>query len=486
MSYKTYMPPLVAILKHWRLKPLQLILMLIGLTTATALWNSVYLINNEAKQAYSDAQIISSMSTNKKLVSKNGLYLNDKFFGELRREGWIVTPQLLGEIKGEIETNGAIIKVIGIDPLSIDRKIVASPLPIELSPRKFLLGTRVIISGPKTAKYIKKVTSFDTISVSDNFPEGYALTDISIAQQILNKRQKLSSLQIVGPIPDDLKEIHARGLKIQLNDSNIDLDSLTKSFHLNLTAFGFLSYIVGLFIVYSTISLAFEQRKGILRGLRSLGLSTISLTGLLLFEILLISFVSGALGVIASFLLATALLPDVAVTLNGLFGANLKNSLSLDGMFWVSSIGIATFGALCSSAPTLWKMLSLNPIDSAKRIAWYEKTRANLKYQLSTVVILIILIIFSVKFGTGIMNAFFLLGATLISTTLLLPIFLWLVLSLILKLNFKRPLIKWFFAESKQQINSLSVSLMALLIALAINIGAVSYTHLTLPTILLV
>ena len=471
MSYKTYMLPLIAILKHWKLKPLQLILMLIGLTTATALWNSVYLINNEARQAYSDAKIISSMSTKKKLVSKNGPYLNDKLFGELRREGWIVTPQILGEIKSEIETNEGIIKVIGIDPLSIDRKTVTSSLPIELSPGEFLLGTRVIVSGPKTAEYIKKLTSFKTVRVSNNFPEGYVLTDISIAQKILNKKQKLSSLQIVGSIPDDLKKIHTRGLKIQLNESNIDLDSLTKSFHLNLTAFGFLSYIVGLFIVYSTISLAFEQRKGILRGLRSLGLSTISLAGLLLFELLLISFVSGVLGVIASFLLATALIPDVAVTLNGLFGANLKNSLSLDIMFWVSSIGIATFGALSSSVPALGKMLSLNPIESAKKIAWYEKTKANLKYQLGAVAILIILIIYLLKFGTGIINAFFLLGATLISTTLLLPIFLWLVLSLILKLNFKRPLIKWFFADSKQQINSLSVSLMALLIALAINIG---------------
>tara|TARA_A100001011_G_C14203243_1_gene796632 strand:- start:121 stop:1311 length:1191 start_codon:yes stop_codon:yes gene_type:complete len=53
----------------------------------------------------------------------------------------------------------------------------------------------------------------------------------------------------------------------------------------------------------------------------------------------------------------------------------------------------------------------------------------------------------------------------------MLPIFLWFTLSIILKYNFKTPLIKWFFADSKQQINSLSVSLMALLIALAINIG---------------
>ena len=80
-------------------------------------------------------------------------------------------------------------------------------------------------------------------------------------------------------------------------------------------------------------------------------------------------------------------------------------------------------------------------------------------------------IIYFFKFGNGLISAFILLGATLISATLLLPIFLWLSISLVLKYKFHNPLVYWFFADSKQQINSLSVSLMALLIALAVNIG---------------
>ncbi|MDG2475198.1 MAG: ABC transporter permease [Paracoccaceae bacterium] len=471
MFHNTYVLTFLAVIKHWQIKPLQLFLMLLGLTTATALWNSVHLINGEAKKAYADAKIISSFSENKMLISKNEKDFDDKFFGELRKNGWPITPRIEGEIKDNKNGVGDIIRIIGIDPLSASNETITKIFQTDLSSDNFLRGYRVILAGPETAKKLSKLTKFKSVQVSNNLPEGYDLTDISVAQNILKKRKKLSSLHIVGQMPENLNAINSRGLKIHLNENNIDLDSLTKSFHLNLTAFGFLSYLVGLFIVYSTISLAFEQRKAILRALRSLGISSTTITGLMLFEILVISFVSGVLGVILSYFLASALLPDVAITLNGLFGAKLKNSLSMNIMFWSSSIGISTIGAVCASAPALWKTSSLNPIESARKIAWYEKTKTNLKYQIVIVLVLLGLIIYLFKFGTGIFNAFLLLGAILISATLILPIFLWFTLSLILKYKFKSPLMRWFFSDSKQQINSLSVSLMALLIALAINVG---------------
>jgi putative ABC transport system permease protein len=54
-------------------------------------------------------------------------------------------------------------------------------------------------------------------------------------------------------------------------ESGTDLARLTDSFHLNLTAFGLpQSFVVGLFIVYSAIGLAFEQRKPLFRTLRAL------------------------------------------------------------------------------------------------------------------------------------------------------------------------------------------------------------------------
>ena len=56
-----------------------------------------------------------------------------------------------------------------------------------------------------------------------------------------------------------------------LAEQGSDVARLTDSFHLNLTAFGLLSFAVGLFIVHGAIGLAFEQRRVMVRTLRRLG-----------------------------------------------------------------------------------------------------------------------------------------------------------------------------------------------------------------------
>ena len=70
-----------------------------------------------------------------------------------------------------------------------------------------------------------------------------------------------------------LESIAGDQLRLVEPDAESDLERLTDSFHLNLTAFGLLSFFVGLFIVNSAIGLAFEQRLPMLRTLRACGVS---------------------------------------------------------------------------------------------------------------------------------------------------------------------------------------------------------------------
>ena len=94
-----------------------------------------------------------------------------------------------------------------------------------------------------------------------------------------------------------------------------DIRNLTKSFHLNLTAFGLLSYLVGLFIVHSTVGLAIDQRKGILRTFRCIGISTNQIIIFMFCEIIIIALISSILGIFLGIFMASILLPDVASTL---------------------------------------------------------------------------------------------------------------------------------------------------------------------------
>ena len=66
--------------------------------------------------------------------------------------------------------------------------------------------------------------------------------------------------------PSDLKGNNDL-LTLTQPQAESDIAKLTDSFHLNLTAFGLLSFAVGLFIVHGAIGLAFEQRRAMLRSL---------------------------------------------------------------------------------------------------------------------------------------------------------------------------------------------------------------------------
>ena len=99
------------------------------------------------------------------------------------------------------------------------------------------------------------------------------MVDIGIAQTLLNRPGQISRLLLGGAEGPrtPLQKVAGDRLHLVPADAESDLERLTDSFHLNLTAFGLLSFFVGLFIVNSAIGLAFEQRLPMLRTLRACG-----------------------------------------------------------------------------------------------------------------------------------------------------------------------------------------------------------------------
>src|SRR5262249_22100895 len=158
---------------------------------------------------------------------------------------------------------------------------------------------------------------------------GILVVDIGVAQQILSMPDKVSRL-LVGKttrrlVP--LESVIGDRLRLVSPDAETDLEQLTDSFHLNLTAFGLLSFLVRLFIVNSAVGLTFEQRLPMLRTLRSCGVSARMLYAILVLEQVSFAIVAGLAGLACGFFIAAALLPDVAASLRGLYGAAVPGEL---------------------------------------------------------------------------------------------------------------------------------------------------------------
>ena len=458
---------LSALLSHWRRKPMQLAMLLLGLSLATALWSGVQAINAEARASYDRAAAMLGQNRLKQIVRADGEHIAQSDFIKLRREGWLVSPVLEGDLRfGTVRVH-----IIGLDPVSMpsEAQQVAVSGGSDLLP--FITPPGLMYVAPATAAQLSGQAT-PPLRIGDNVPPGNAIVDIGVAQTLLNRPDEISRLIVARLQPGRLVPIAmlVPGLVIHEPDAQGDLARLTDSFHLNLTAFGLLAFAVGLFIVYSAIGLAFEQRRPTFRTLRSLGLSARALIAMLLVELLIFAIVAGLAGVVLGYVIASFLLPDVAATLQGLYGATVPGTLTLRPEWWATGMAIAVIGTLISAAQSLWRVWNLPLLAPAQPRAWARASEAALRVQMALAAILFGSALVLAIWGQGLLAGFAILAGLLLGSALVLPIILTLLLAGMQRLA-SGPLSQWFWADTRQQLPGLSLALMALLLALSANVG---------------
>jgi putative ABC transport system permease protein len=458
---------LSALLSHWRRRPVQLAMLLLGLSLATALWSAVQAINGEARASYDRAAAILGQDRLAQLVREDGARMDQQVFVRLRRAGWLASPVIEGEMRfGDVR-----LRVLGIDPLTLPPQAQQVDVAAgdELLP--FITAPGVLYAAPETAARLTEQAT-PPVRVAEGLPPGTVLTDIGQAQVLLGAKDKISRLllwpdQPIGRAP---LKVTVPGLTLREPSETGDLARLTDSFHLNLTAFGFLAFAVGLFIVHSAIGLAFEQRRPVFRTLRALGLPARVLVLLLIAELLFFALLAGLVGVALGYVVASALLPDVAATLRGLYGADVPGTLSIRPAVWAAGLAIAVIGTLVAAAQSLWRLWHLPLLAPAQPRAWARASERALRAQGVAAMVLLLTAAGIAHFGSGLEAGFALLAALLLGAALMLPLVLTGMLHLGSRLA-RGPLAEWFWADTRQQLPGLSLALMALLLALAANVG---------------
>lgn len=456
-----------ALLSHWRRRPLQLVTLVLGLSLATALWSGVQAINTEARASYARASSVLDQNELTQLVPRRGDSIPQSTYAKLRRAGWNVSPV----IEGDHRIGNTRVRLIGVDPLTMPVKAGGFETGGSSDLTAFMSQPGVLMVSQGTALRLKGHTRMQ-LQISPDMPDGAAFTDIGIAESILKRRGELSRLLVALEQRPDLPSLDTLAPEVAMKapGDRPGVAQLTDSFHLNLTAFGFLAFAVGLFIVYASIGLAFEQRRATFRTLRSLGLSLSSLTLLLLTELLVLAFVAGLVGVAIGYIVASLLLPDVAATLQGLYGASVPRAMSIRPEWWATGLAMAIAGTIVSSAQSLWRVRSMPLLTAAQPRAWVRATAIGIRLQLATGLLLLITSGALAIFGHGLMVGFAVLGCLLLGAALMLPGVLSACLAVLQKCS-SRALVTWFWADTRQQLPGLSLALMALLLALATNVG---------------
>jgi putative ABC transport system permease protein len=459
-------PALSALLSHWRRTPLQLAMLLLGLALATALWSGVQAINAEARSSYAEAAATLGQDRLGRLVGRDGGPAAIGDYVALRRAGYRVSPVITGEVR---DADGRL-RLIGIDPFTTPEETGAPTLGGDIPDAAAFLGEPglLLMSGATANGALP--AGLPPIAILDTAPPAGAITDIATAARLLDRTDP-DYLIVAAEQPADLPPLPGDlPLRLEPADSAGDVARLTDSFHLNLTAFGLLSFGVGLFIVHAAIGLAFEQRRAVFRTLRAVGLPLRTLMTALAVEIAVMAFVAGAIGIVLGYLIAAALMPGVAGTLRGLYGASVPGTLGFDPLWAVSGLGITFLGAGAASAAAMIRTARMPLLAPAQPRAWAQASGRAMRLQAVAALGLFLLGGLVGWLGSGLVAGFALLAGVLLGAALALPLLLSLGLAA-LRPVVSGPFAEWVLADSRQQLPALSLSLMALLLALSANIG---------------
>jgi putative ABC transport system permease protein len=469
---------LAVLLSHWRRHPMQLATLLIGLISATALWSGVQALNQQARDSYDRAAATFGGARTAMLVARNGGTFPQQLFVDLRRAGWPVSPVL----EGRIQIDGRNFRLLGIEPVTLPTDVGNAPVigkgdfkSFVTPPGETLVAHEVLSDlhlGEGASPVASDGTVLPPLRVQPQLVPDVLVVDIGVAQRLLKMPDQISRLLIgkaKGKRPP-LQSVAGDKLRELEPDSESDLERLTDSFHLNLTAFGLLSFVVGLFIVNSAIGLAFEQRLPMLRTLRACGVSARQLNTILVTELVALALVAGLIGLVCGYLIAAALLPDVAASLRGLYGAQIPGELTLRPQWWFAGVAISILGALAAATTSLLKAIRLPVLATAQPQAWQQAQHRWLMLQSALSLAVLAAAGLLLWYGDSLVSGFAVLAALLLGAALALPAILERLLALGQR-QARGALTVWFWADSRQQLSGLSLALMALLLALAVNVG---------------
>ncbi|MEC9433181.1 MAG: FtsX-like permease family protein [Pseudomonadota bacterium] len=497
MSLRGFLWALAALASHWRRRPLLLAAALLGLAAATALWIGVQALNAEARRSYDAASRAVSVAALPSLEAAGGGPVDAARFGPLRQAGWPVSPVVDASVEvGPAAAPPRRLRLLGVEPVTLPaaaglalldgqggeagaeadgppapdfatfarppgRTLISAATLAELGARP---GDRLDTArGPTPPLAISAATAPGTLVMDIGFAQPLAGLEGRATRFLLDPEAETPAATPAPP--PGLRRVEAR--------PSVDPGQLTESFHLNLTAFGLLAFVVGLFIAHGAVGLAFEQRRGLMRSLRACGLPAWTLCAALGAELLVLALVAGACGVLGGALVARALLPDVAASLRGLYDAPAPDALSLPASWWLWGLAMSVAGAAVASGGALWKAARLPVLDSARPEAWFAAARRARARQGAAAGALAVASAALAVWGEGLVAGFAMIGAMLGAAALALPGALGLALAALQARADRRwgPLAGWMAADARQQLPGLSLALMALMIALAANVG---------------
>ena len=174
--------------------------------------------------------------------------------------------------------------------------------------------------------------------------------DIAAAQEILEMNGRLSWIDLILTPQQETQGWLKRlppGVMLQRSMARTrTANQMIEAFHLNLSAMSLLALIVGMFLIYNTMTFSVVQRRPLLGLLRTQGVTRREIFRMVLREALLLGIVGTLLGVLAGILLGKGLMRLVVQSINDLYFVLPGGLFSLSALSLGKGVGLGVAATL--------------------------------------------------------------------------------------------------------------------------------------------
>ncbi|MFO8100845.1 MAG: FtsX-like permease family protein [Dehalococcoidia bacterium] len=373
--------------------PWLLALLILGVALGVAVVVAVDLTNESSSRAFElSVENIAGETTHQIIGGPNGF--DESIYTELRRDFKLRSSAPV--VEGYVEAEGETLNLLGLDPFA------------EMGFRQNLAGTTRentlrLLAEPNTILMSQVTAERLNISPEDElileYPgqlvpakviglleaegregvalDGVIIADISTAQDILNKTGRLDHIDLILENPDAvlpaLESWLPAGLEVINAESRNDATSqMTRAFEINLTAMSFLALVVGMFLIYNTMTFSVLQRRNLIGTLRVLGATRRQVFSQILLEAFVIGLIGTVLGLVFGYLLAQGLINLVTKTINDFYFVLQVKDLLVSPMPFIKGLLLGIGAALVSAIPPALEA-ALSPPRTAQRRSVIER-----------------------------------------------------------------------------------------------------------------
>lgn len=363
--------------RRLRRRPLQTLLLILGVAIGVAMMVSIDLANGSAQRAFELSTNAVTGRTTHRIVPSGPSVLSEEVYYRLRRElGFsLAAPVVEGYVMAD-RLGGQPLRLVGIDPFSeppfrsyfttTGSEGFSGVIPFLTEPGAIIIGENLAaandvslgdelaldLAGKEIPVHLVGLLR-PADDVTRRALNGIIFADIASAQEMLGMVGQLSHIDLIIENAAELVEIEAMlpaGVTIETAAAQQNaIRQMTAAFELNLSALSLLALVVGMFLIYNTVTFSVVQRRPMFGVLRCIGVTGQQLFRLIIAETVLLSLIGSILGVGLGILLGRGTVRLITQTINDFyFVVNVQN-VEVMPLTLVKGILVGVFAALLSS-----------------------------------------------------------------------------------------------------------------------------------------